>query len=156
MAVWLRGRLTPLMSPLEYSPTSDLRCPSQPSQGLQKTRQKPLWYCLLNTSQLQELIAQVLSHSVVSSLCKKIFFFKMCNCTLLNLKTSSLSLFWKPKERIKTRLRPSTICWTASSELYVGCQEGHLLQVDPDSLAVSVLFNPSGTPCCLIAFFTLA
>ncbi|XP_055758385.1 cilia- and flagella-associated protein 43 isoform X1 [Salvelinus fontinalis] len=48
-----------------------------------------------------------------------------------------------PKERIKTRLRPSTICWTASSELYVGCQEGHLLQVDPDSLAVSVLFNPS-------------
>uniref|UniRef100_A0A8C7L493 Cilia- and flagella-associated protein 43 n=1 Tax=Oncorhynchus kisutch TaxID=8019 RepID=A0A8C7L493_ONCKI len=79
---------------------------------------------------------------------------QMPNSAIAGLAEDKAETF-VPKERIKTRLRPSTICWTASSELYVGCQEGHLLQVDPDSLAVSVLFNPSGTPCCLIAFFTL-
>ncbi|XP_040905777.1 cilia- and flagella-associated protein 43 [Toxotes jaculatrix] len=43
----------------------------------------------------------------------------------------------------KPRLTPTTICWTATSELYVGCAEGFLLLVDPESLSVSVLFNPT-------------
>ncbi|XP_026210810.1 cilia- and flagella-associated protein 43 isoform X2 [Anabas testudineus] len=42
----------------------------------------------------------------------------------------------------KARLTPTAICWTATSQLYVGCAEGFLLLVDPDSLSVSVLFNP--------------
>uniref|UniRef100_A0A3P8XTF8 Cilia- and flagella-associated protein 43 n=1 Tax=Esox lucius TaxID=8010 RepID=A0A3P8XTF8_ESOLU len=51
-----------------------------------------------------------------------------------------------PKDHVKTKLKPSAICWTAS-ELFVGCQEGHLLQVDSDSLTVFVLISPSGTTC---------
>ncbi|XP_073337399.1 cilia- and flagella-associated protein 43 [Pagrus major] len=43
----------------------------------------------------------------------------------------------------KARLTPTAICWTATSELYVGCAEGFLLLVEPESLSVSVLFNPT-------------
>ncbi|XP_026164299.1 cilia- and flagella-associated protein 43 isoform X5 [Mastacembelus armatus] len=45
----------------------------------------------------------------------------------------------------KARLTPTAICWTATSELYVGCAQGFLLLVDPESLSVSVLFNPTTT-----------
>ncbi|XP_008285025.1 WD repeat-containing protein 96 [Stegastes partitus] len=43
----------------------------------------------------------------------------------------------------RARLTPSAICWTATSELCVGCAEGFLLLVDPESFSVSVLFNPT-------------
>ncbi|KAM8859660.1 cilia- and flagella-associated protein 43 isoform 2-T2 [Spinachia spinachia] len=43
----------------------------------------------------------------------------------------------------KARLTPSAICWTPTSELYVGCVEGFLLLVNPESLSVSVIFNPT-------------
>ncbi|XP_037321813.2 cilia- and flagella-associated protein 43 isoform X1 [Pungitius pungitius] len=43
----------------------------------------------------------------------------------------------------KARLTPSAIGWTPTSELYVGCVEGFLLRVDPESLSVSVIFNPT-------------
>uniref|UniRef100_UPI0037E722FD cilia- and flagella-associated protein 43 n=1 Tax=Semicossyphus pulcher TaxID=241346 RepID=UPI0037E722FD len=43
----------------------------------------------------------------------------------------------------RARLTPTAICWTAKSELYVGCAEGFLLLVDPESLCVSVIFNPT-------------
>uniref|UniRef100_A0A8C5HYB1 Cilia- and flagella-associated protein 43 n=1 Tax=Gouania willdenowi TaxID=441366 RepID=A0A8C5HYB1_GOUWI len=70
---------------------------------------------------------------------------------------------------IKARLlTPSAICWTASSELYVGCEEGFLFLVDPDSLSVSLLYNPKCKsltysifaselqifPCSLLAHFS--
>ncbi|KAK2824393.1 hypothetical protein Q5P01_021568 [Channa striata] len=43
----------------------------------------------------------------------------------------------------KASLTPTAICWTATSQLYVGCAEGFLLLADPESLSVSVLFNPT-------------
>ncbi|XP_068577145.1 cilia- and flagella-associated protein 43 [Cebidichthys violaceus] len=43
----------------------------------------------------------------------------------------------------KARLTPCAVCWTPTSELYVGCVEGFLLLVDPESLSVSVIFNPT-------------
>ncbi|XP_030297865.1 cilia- and flagella-associated protein 43 isoform X2 [Sparus aurata] len=43
----------------------------------------------------------------------------------------------------KAKVTPTAICWTATSELYVGCAEGFLLLVEPESLSVSVLFNPT-------------
>ncbi|XP_035519235.1 cilia- and flagella-associated protein 43 [Morone saxatilis] len=43
----------------------------------------------------------------------------------------------------KARLTPTAICWTATSELYVGCAEGFLLLVDPENVSVTVLFNPT-------------
>ncbi|KAG7463025.1 hypothetical protein MATL_G00190910 [Megalops atlanticus] len=47
-----------------------------------------------------------------------------------------------PKEKMKAELCPSSMRWTASSDLYVGCSMGHLLQVNPDTQAVSILLNP--------------
>ncbi|XP_024152619.1 cilia- and flagella-associated protein 43 isoform X2 [Oryzias melastigma] len=37
---------------------------------------------------------------------------------------------------------PSAVCWTPTSEIYVGCVEGFLLHVDPENLSVSILYNP--------------
>ncbi|KAK9541448.1 hypothetical protein VZT92_001490 [Zoarces viviparus] len=43
----------------------------------------------------------------------------------------------------KARLTPCAICWTPTSKLFVGCVEGFLLLVDPESLSVTVIFNPT-------------
>ncbi|KAM4607453.1 cilia- and flagella-associated protein 43 [Polymixia lowei] len=48
-----------------------------------------------------------------------------------------------PQHCIRARLTPMAICWTATSELYVGCKEGFLLLVDPETSSVSVLFSPT-------------
>ncbi|XP_061084124.1 cilia- and flagella-associated protein 43 [Conger conger] len=47
-----------------------------------------------------------------------------------------------PKAKRKEKFYPSSVCWTASSDLYVGCRQGHLLLVNLDSKSVSVLLNP--------------
>uniref|UniRef100_A0A672KDQ7 Cilia- and flagella-associated protein 43 n=1 Tax=Sinocyclocheilus grahami TaxID=75366 RepID=A0A672KDQ7_SINGR len=47
-----------------------------------------------------------------------------------------------PLKQIKPKLCPSAICWSTSSDLYVGSKEGFLLCVDPDTLLVSVLYKP--------------
>ncbi|KAM9477072.1 cilia- and flagella-associated protein 43 [Clarias gariepinus] len=44
--------------------------------------------------------------------------------------------------QVKPRLRPSSICWSISSDLYVGTKEGFLLIVNTESLIVSVLYSP--------------
>uniref|UniRef100_A0A3Q3QZY7 Cilia- and flagella-associated protein 43 n=1 Tax=Monopterus albus TaxID=43700 RepID=A0A3Q3QZY7_MONAL len=49
-------------------------------------------------------------------------------------------------------LTPTAICWTATSQLYVGCEEGFLLLVDPESLSVSVLINPKGKQSCTLRY----
>ncbi|XP_041866469.1 cilia- and flagella-associated protein 43 [Melanotaenia boesemani] len=49
----------------------------------------------------------------------------------------------KKTSSTRATLTPSAICWTTTLELYVGCKEGFLLLVDPQSLSVSVLFNPT-------------
>uniref|UniRef100_A0A3B3VJW6 Cilia- and flagella-associated protein 43 n=1 Tax=Poecilia latipinna TaxID=48699 RepID=A0A3B3VJW6_9TELE len=54
-------------------------------------------------------------------------------------------VFKQPKAAPVT---PSTVCWTATSQLCVGCAEGYLLLVDPESLSVSVLFDPKGKLNC--------
>lgn len=43
----------------------------------------------------------------------------------------------------KAQLTPAAICWTATSKLHVTCAQGFLLLVDPESLHVSVQFDPS-------------
>ncbi|KAK3553991.1 hypothetical protein QTP70_019034 [Hemibagrus guttatus] len=44
--------------------------------------------------------------------------------------------------RVKPQLSPSAICWSISSDLYVGTKEGFLLLVNTESLFVSILYNP--------------
>ncbi|XP_030628306.1 cilia- and flagella-associated protein 43 [Chanos chanos] len=50
-----------------------------------------------------------------------------------------------PQRRIKTSLCPSALCWSAAAELYVGCREGFLLLVNPETLRVSVLHKPGSS-----------
>uniref|UniRef100_A0A9J7Z8Q9 Cilia- and flagella-associated protein 43 n=1 Tax=Cyprinus carpio carpio TaxID=630221 RepID=A0A9J7Z8Q9_CYPCA len=47
-----------------------------------------------------------------------------------------------PLKQIKPKLCPSALCWSTSSDLYVGSKEGFLLCVNPDTLLVSVLYKP--------------
>ncbi|TRY55422.1 hypothetical protein DNTS_034432 [Danionella cerebrum] len=51
--------------------------------------------------------------------------------------------FFVPLSQIKARLCPSAICWSTSSDLYVGCKEGFLICVNPETFHASVLFNPT-------------
>ncbi|XP_066535952.1 cilia- and flagella-associated protein 43 [Hoplias malabaricus] len=48
-----------------------------------------------------------------------------------------------PQKEVKQRLCPSAICWSVSSQLYVGSREGFLLLVNPETLLVSVLYKPN-------------
>lgn len=52
-------------------------------------------------------------------------------------------MFTQTEVGAKTKLTPAAVCWTATSELQVTCAQGFLLLVDPESLYVSVQFNPS-------------
>lgn len=42
----------------------------------------------------------------------------------------------------QTQLTPTAICWTATSELYVGCEQGFLLLADPETHCATILYNP--------------
>ncbi|KAM9311181.1 cilia- and flagella-associated protein 43 [Gastrophryne carolinensis] len=44
-----------------------------------------------------------------------------------------------PKELRKPVVKPSTHCWTATSDLYVGCKGGQLLSINTDTQAVTIL-----------------
>ncbi|XP_021086318.2 cilia- and flagella-associated protein 43 isoform X2 [Mesocricetus auratus] len=46
---------------------------------------------------------------------------------------------FRPKDDIYPLLHPTMHCWTPSSDLYVGCEEGHLLMIDSETLKVTVL-----------------
>uniref|UniRef100_A0AAY4DJW5 Cilia- and flagella-associated protein 43 n=1 Tax=Denticeps clupeoides TaxID=299321 RepID=A0AAY4DJW5_9TELE len=44
--------------------------------------------------------------------------------------------------KLKPRVKPSSVCWSAASQLYVGCREGHLLLVNLNTALTSILFSP--------------
>nr|XP_021495905.1 cilia- and flagella-associated protein 43 [Meriones unguiculatus] len=46
---------------------------------------------------------------------------------------------FRPKDDIYPLLHPTMHCWTPTSDLYIGCEEGHLLMVNSESLKVTVL-----------------
>ncbi|XP_028730485.1 cilia- and flagella-associated protein 43 [Peromyscus leucopus] len=46
---------------------------------------------------------------------------------------------FRPKDDIYPLLHPTMHCWTPSSDLYVGCEEGHLLMINAETLKVTVL-----------------
>uniref|UniRef100_H3AEI8 Cilia- and flagella-associated protein 43 n=1 Tax=Latimeria chalumnae TaxID=7897 RepID=H3AEI8_LATCH len=47
-----------------------------------------------------------------------------------------------PKETRRPLVRPVSHCWTSTSDIYVGCESGHLLLVNPETQAVTVLSTP--------------
>ncbi|XP_055280687.1 cilia- and flagella-associated protein 43 isoform X2 [Moschus berezovskii] len=46
---------------------------------------------------------------------------------------------FRPKDDLYSLLHPTMHCWTPTSDLYVGCEEGHLLMVNGENLKVTVL-----------------
>ncbi|XP_059707908.1 cilia- and flagella-associated protein 43 isoform X1 [Haemorhous mexicanus] len=44
-----------------------------------------------------------------------------------------------PRNYIKTSVHPTAHCWTAASEIYMGCKEGFVLAIDAEQYSVSVL-----------------
>ncbi|XP_071302063.1 cilia- and flagella-associated protein 43 isoform X1 [Agelaius tricolor] len=48
-----------------------------------------------------------------------------------------------PRNCIKTSVHPTAHCWTAASEIYMGCKEGYVLAIDAEQYSVSVLQQKS-------------
>ncbi|XP_058399929.1 cilia- and flagella-associated protein 43 [Diceros bicornis minor] len=46
---------------------------------------------------------------------------------------------FRPKDDLYPLLHPTMHCWTPTSDLYVGCEESHLLMINGDTLKVTVL-----------------
>ncbi|XP_059737843.1 cilia- and flagella-associated protein 43 isoform X4 [Bos taurus] len=46
---------------------------------------------------------------------------------------------FRPKDDLYSLLHPTMHCWTPTSDLYIGCEEGHLLMVNGETLKVTVL-----------------
>ncbi|XP_059955887.1 cilia- and flagella-associated protein 43 isoform X1 [Mesoplodon densirostris] len=46
---------------------------------------------------------------------------------------------FRPKDDLYTLLHPTMHCWTPTSDLYVGCEQGHLLMISGENLKVTVL-----------------
>ncbi|XP_070326227.1 cilia- and flagella-associated protein 43 isoform X2 [Odocoileus virginianus] len=46
---------------------------------------------------------------------------------------------FRPKDDLYALLHPTMHCWTPTSDLYIGCEEGHLLMVNGENLKVTVL-----------------
>ncbi|XP_012517094.1 PREDICTED: cilia- and flagella-associated protein 43 [Propithecus coquereli] len=46
---------------------------------------------------------------------------------------------FRPKDDVYPFLHPTMHCWTPTSDLYVGCEEGHLLMIHGDTLKATVL-----------------
>ncbi|XP_009948640.1 PREDICTED: WD repeat-containing protein 96, partial [Leptosomus discolor] len=44
-----------------------------------------------------------------------------------------------PRNYIKPSVHPTAHCWTATSEIYMGCKEGYVLAIDAETCSVSVL-----------------
>ncbi|XP_036592449.1 cilia- and flagella-associated protein 43-like, partial [Trichosurus vulpecula] len=46
---------------------------------------------------------------------------------------------FKPKGHFRPLLHPTAHCWTATNDLYVCCEEGHILLINGESLLVTIL-----------------
>ncbi|XP_064000506.1 cilia- and flagella-associated protein 43 [Pogoniulus pusillus] len=44
-----------------------------------------------------------------------------------------------PRNYVKPSVHPTAHCWTATSEIYLGCEEGYVLAIDAETCSVSVL-----------------
>ncbi|NXI67699.1 CFA43 protein, partial [Anseranas semipalmata] len=64
-----------------------------------------------------------------------------------------------PRTDIKPTLHPTAHCWTATSDIYMGCKEGHILAIDAKTLHASVIQQkplPGGKPKSLQRTVVLA
>ncbi|XP_012578915.1 PREDICTED: cilia- and flagella-associated protein 43 [Condylura cristata] len=53
---------------------------------------------------------------------------------------------FRPRDDVYPTLHPTMHCWTPTSDLYVGCEEGHLLMVNGETLKVTLLNKTEEKP----------
>ncbi|XP_075389575.1 cilia- and flagella-associated protein 43 [Tenrec ecaudatus] len=53
---------------------------------------------------------------------------------------------FRPKDDLHPLLHPTMHCWTPTSDLYVGCEEGYLLMISGETLKVTVLNKTEEPP----------
>ncbi|KAB1270915.1 Cilia- and flagella-associated protein 43 [Camelus dromedarius] len=53
---------------------------------------------------------------------------------------------FRPKDDLYTLLHPTMHCWTPTSDLYVGCEEGHLLMISGENFKATVLNKMEDEP----------
>uniref|UniRef100_A0A4X2M997 Cilia- and flagella-associated protein 43 n=1 Tax=Vombatus ursinus TaxID=29139 RepID=A0A4X2M997_VOMUR len=53
---------------------------------------------------------------------------------------------FKPKDDLHPLVHPTVHCWNPTNELYVGCEEGHILLINAESLLVAVLSRFAEVP----------
>ncbi|KAI5932524.1 Cilia- and flagella-associated protein 43 [Manis javanica] len=53
---------------------------------------------------------------------------------------------FRPKDDVYPLLHPTMHCWTPTSDLYIGCEEGHLLMTNGDTLKVTMLSKTEDGP----------
>lgn len=60
----------------------------------------------------------------------------------------------KPRNYVKSSVHPTAHCWTARSEIYLGCEEGYVLAIDAETCSVSVLQQNllPGKKYCIVCF----
>ncbi|XP_047681450.1 cilia- and flagella-associated protein 43 isoform X6 [Prionailurus viverrinus] len=67
---------------------------------------------------------------------------------------------FRPKDDLYPLLHPTMHCWTPTNDLYIGCEEGHLLMVNAETLKVTILNKIEDTTsregCHLINPVTMA
>ncbi|XP_036592448.1 cilia- and flagella-associated protein 43-like [Trichosurus vulpecula] len=60
-------------------------------------------------------------------------------CSIAGLAGVEAETF-RPKDDLHPLVHPVVHCWNATNEVYVGCEEGHILLINAESLLVTVLF----------------
>uniref|UniRef100_G3WV85 Cilia- and flagella-associated protein 43 n=1 Tax=Sarcophilus harrisii TaxID=9305 RepID=G3WV85_SARHA len=53
---------------------------------------------------------------------------------------------FKPKDDLHPLVHPTTHCWNSTNELYVSCEEGHVLLINAENLLVTVLSRIAQVP----------
>ncbi|XP_029425526.1 cilia- and flagella-associated protein 43 isoform X3 [Nannospalax galili] len=54
---------------------------------------------------------------------------------------------FRPKDDTYPLLHPTMHCWTPTSDLYVGCEEGHILMINAETLKVTVIQKREEITC---------
>uniref|UniRef100_A0A674IBD9 Cilia- and flagella-associated protein 43 n=1 Tax=Terrapene triunguis TaxID=2587831 RepID=A0A674IBD9_9SAUR len=58
----------------------------------------------------------------------------------LDMSTQGNGVAKRPKDDIQPSVHPTVHCWTATSDLYMGCEEGHFLAINVETLKASLLY----------------
>uniref|UniRef100_A0A452IXL4 Cilia- and flagella-associated protein 43 n=1 Tax=Gopherus agassizii TaxID=38772 RepID=A0A452IXL4_9SAUR len=62
---------------------------------------------------------------------------------------------FRPKDDIQPSVHPTVHCWTATSDLYMGCEEGHFLAINAETLKASLLYYKPAQDDGIVRFYQI-